>query len=66
MLFFLVLRHILHSMFPRVVLLQVGGTASGKASTVWSLARLLGQKFVEFSMNSDTDTTELLGGFQQV
>ena len=27
---------------------------------------LMGHKLVEFPMNSDTDTTELLGGFQQV
>ena len=49
-----------------MVLFQVGGRASGKASVVQSLAQLVGQKLVEFPMNSDTDTTELLGGFQQV
>ena len=31
-----------------------------------SLAQLTGNKLVEFPMNSDTDTTELLGGFEQV
>jgi midasin len=44
----------------------VGGRASGKTSVVRTLAQLVGQKLVEFPMNSDTDTTELLGGFQQV
>jgi midasin len=33
---------------------------------VRSLAQLVGHKLVEFPMNSDTDSTELLGGFQQV
>ena len=45
---------------------QVGGRVSGKTSIVRTLAQLVGQKLVEFPMNSDTDTTELLGGFQQV
>ena len=30
------------------------------------LAELTGNKLVEFPMNSDADTTELLGGFEQV
>ena len=44
----------------------MGGRASGKSSVLRTLAQLVGQKLVEFPMNSDTDTTELLGGFQQV
>ena len=47
-------------------LLQVGGGVSGKSCVVRTLAQLTGHKLVEFPMNSDTDTTELLGGFQQV
>ena len=39
---------------------------SGKSSVIRVLAQLIGRKLVEFPMNSDTDTTELLGGFQQV
>ena len=39
---------------------------SGKSCVVRTLAQLTGHKLVEFPMNSDTDTTELLGGFQQV
>ena len=39
---------------------------SGKSSVICVLAQLIGRKLVEFPMNSDTDTTELLGGFQQV
>ena len=47
-------------------LIQVGGGKSGKKSIVSSLVQLVGRKLVEFPINSDTDTTELLGGFQQV
>ena len=45
---------------------KVGGSCSGKSSVVQTLAELTGHKLMEFPMNSDTDTTELLGGFQQV
>ncbi|XP_065904261.1 midasin-like isoform X2 [Dysidea avara] len=44
----------------------VGGSGAGKSSIVQCLAQLTGHKLVEFPMNSDTDTTELLGGFEQV
>ena len=46
--------------------IQVGSSCSGKSSVVQTLAQLCGRKLVEFPMNTDTDTTELLGGFQQV
>ena len=45
---------------------KVGGNSAGKVSTVQCLAQLTGHKLVEFPMNSETDTTELLGGFEQV
>lgn len=45
---------------------QVGSSCSGKSSVVQVLAHMCGRKLVEFPMNTDTDTTELLGGFQQV
>ncbi len=43
-----------------------GPTASGKTSLVRLLANLTGNKLREFSMNSSVDTTELLGGFEQI
>ena len=45
---------------------QVGGTASGKTSLVHLLASLAGHKLDVLPMNSAMDTTELLGGFEQV
>lgn len=44
----------------------VGPTGSGKTSLVRLLALLTGHRLSVMSMNSAMDTTELLGGFEQV
>ncbi|XP_018599206.2 midasin isoform X2 [Scleropages formosus] len=44
----------------------VGPTASGKTSLVRLLALLSGHRLRVMAMNSSMDTTELLGGFEQV
>jgi MoxR-like ATPase len=44
----------------------VGESACGKTSLVRALATLCGARLVEFSANSAVDTSELLGGFEQV
>jgi len=46
--------------------LQVGGPGVGKTSLVEMLAALSGNRLCVLPMNSATDTTELLGGFEQV
>ena len=46
--------------------LQVGEKSCGKSSVVRTLAQLTGHKLIEFPINSDTDTTEIVGSFQQV
>ena len=38
---------------------------SGKGCLVKCLAALAGQRLLEFPMNSDTDTIDLLGGYEQ-
>jgi len=43
-----------------------GPAACGKTSLVRLLATLTGNRLHEFSMNSSIDTTELLGGFEQI
>lgn len=43
-----------------------GPAASGKTSLVRLLANLTGNRLRQFSMNSSIDTTELLGGFEQI
>ena len=47
-------------------MLQVGGPGVGKTSLVEMLAALSGNRLRVLPMNSATDTTELLGGFEQV
>lgn len=44
----------------------VGPGASGKSSLVHLLALLTGHRLRVMAMNSAMDTTELLGGFEQV
>ena len=44
----------------------VGPTASGKTSLARLLALLTGHRLRVLAMNSAMDTTELLGGFEQV
>ncbi|XP_064402600.1 midasin-like isoform X2 [Halichondria panicea] len=44
----------------------VGKCCTGKSSIVRSLARMCGHKLLELPVTSVTDTTDLLGGFEQV
>ncbi|EFA84854.1 type A von Willebrand factor domain-containing protein [Heterostelium album PN500] len=44
----------------------IGSTSTSKTSSIRLLAQLTGNTLYEFSMNSSVDTTELLGGFEQV
>ncbi|KAJ8669608.1 hypothetical protein QAD02_000867 [Eretmocerus hayati] len=44
----------------------VGGSGCGKSSVVNVLAQLAGQKLRSLVVNSAMDTTEILGGFEQV
>ncbi|TRZ01341.1 hypothetical protein DNTS_001208 [Danionella cerebrum] len=48
------------------MVILVGPTASGKSSLVQLLALLTGHRLRVMAMNSAMDTTELLGGFEQV
>ncbi|KAI8323453.1 midasin [Martensiomyces pterosporus] len=50
----------------RWMAILVGPAGSGKTSLVRWLANATGNKLVEFSMNSGVDTSEILGGFEQV
>lgn len=50
----------------RILILQVGPSGCGKSNVVRLLATLTGQKLRSIAMNSAMDTTEILGGFEQV
>lgn len=45
---------------------QVGSAGSGKTSAVRLLSQLLGQELRVLSINCAVDTSEILGGFEQV
>lgn len=47
-------------------LLQVGSAGSGKSSVVKTLAKLTEQQLKIFPVTSAMDTTDILGGFEQV
>lgn len=47
-------------------LILIGDTSSGKTSLIRFLASLAGVVLMEFPMNGDIDSTDLLGGFDQV
>lgn len=44
----------------------VGPTNSGKSEIIKFLSSITGAKVLEFSMNSDVDSTDILGGYEQV
>lgn len=44
----------------------VGSSGTGKTSVVRTLAQLCGRKLHTLTVNSAMDTTEILGGFEQV
>ncbi len=46
--------------------LLVGGSGSGKTSLAWLLASLAGRQLLEIPLTSATDTSDLLGSFEQV
>ena len=48
------------------IYLQVGPQSSGKTSLVQYVSQITGHRLHVFAMNSAMDTTELLGGFEQV
>jgi len=43
----------------------VGPSGSGKTSMIRALASIVGIDLYEFSMNNDTDATDILGGYEQ-
>ncbi|KAJ2358747.1 AAA ATPase midasin, partial [Coemansia sp. RSA 2618] len=50
----------------RWMAILVGGAGSGKTALVRWLAAVTGNHLVEFAMNAGVDTSEILGGFEQV
>ena len=47
-------------------LILVGPTGSGKSDIIKFMSSVIGTKVYEFSMNSDVDSMDILGGYEQV
>ena len=47
-------------------LILVGPTNAGKTDMVKLIASIIGKKTIEFSMNSDVDSMDILGGYEQL
>lgn len=52
-----------HQAWPSIL---VGPSGSGKTSILRKVAMISGARLVELSLNADTDTMDLIGGFEQV
>lgn len=56
----------IHCINQNIPLIMVGPSCSGKTDLVRFLGDVVGMKIVEFSMNSETDSMDILGGYEQV
>lgn len=63
---FEVMESALRSVVHNLPLILTGPSSSGKTSIVKFLGSILGRKVDIFAMNSDVDSTDILGGFEQV
>ncbi|KNC81071.1 hypothetical protein SARC_06594 [Sphaeroforma arctica JP610] len=60
------LKHVLTASEMRWMSIIVGDSAAGKTSLIRLAASLTGNRLHEFAMNSAVDTSELLGGYEQL
>lgn len=60
------LESVCHATSVGAMAILVGPPSVGKTSLVRALARLAGQNLCELTLTSTSDTSDLLGGFEQV
>jgi len=60
------LEHVMKCVEMNWMTILIGASGSGKTTMIRALARLTGHTLNEFAMNSSVDTTEILGGFEQI
>lgn len=63
---FSVLESAIRSVNENIPFILTGPTNSGKTEIVRFLANVVGVKLCEFAMNSDVDSMDILGGYEQV
>ena len=56
----------IHSINQNLPLILAGPTNSGKTELIRFIADIVGAKIDEFAMNSDVDSMDILGGYEQV
>ena len=61
-----ILENIMNCIEMNWMTILLGSAGYGKTSIIQLLAKLLGKNLHQFWMNSSVDTTELLGGFEQI
>ena len=57
---------LLHCVRNNWPVILAGSSGSGKTLTIRDVAALLGAEVIEFSLNGDTDSMDLVGGFEQI
>lgn len=60
-----ILMHLLTCINNKQTPLLIGSTSSGKSTSVRLLSKLCKRNILEFSLNSQTDTTDLIGCYEQ-
>lgn len=60
------LESMLRCVQENIPIILTGPTNSGKTLVIRFLAKVAGKKLSEFAMNSDVDSMDILGGFEQV
>ncbi|RLV92019.1 Midasin [Spathaspora sp. JA1] len=63
---FTILETIFRCINNNIPLILTGATNSGKTDLIRFAANIVGAKLQEFSMNSDVDSMDILGGYEQV
>ena len=63
---FRVLESVVRSVNEGIPVILTGPTNAGKTNLIRHLASVVGVKLTEFSMNSDVDSMDILGGYEQV
>ena len=61
-----ILENIMKCIEMNWMVILLGSSGSGKTSIIQLLSTLVGKNLYQFWMNSSVDTTELLGGFEQI
>ena len=63
---FEIIESVLHGINHNIPLIITGPSNAGKSSMIKFVASIVGSELEEFAMNSDVDSMDILGGYEQV